>query len=224
MEAELKNSILKTGTLTIGIICKDGIVIAADRRVSYGAEGRGVSYLAGKHKKIFDINDRIIVTTAGVVSDSRKFISFLKAELKLLELRSKEKPSIKKASNLLGNILYNSIRQPSMIPSIAHFLLAGYDGSGTHLYDLTPDGVVYEVEDYSATGAGIVQAHPILDSEYKKEITTKDGVDLALKCIKASSGREPSVGDGIDVYIVKDGEIKEALSKEIYHEFKDKSK
>ena len=77
-----------------------------------------------------------------------------------------------------------------------------------------PDGYLEEIEDYVASGSGIRQAHPILDSEYKKDLTTKDGIELAIKCIKASLGREPGVGDGINVYVVKKGEIKEVLSKE----------
>ena len=36
MDAELKNSILKTGTTILGIVCKDGIVMAADRQTSAG--------------------------------------------------------------------------------------------------------------------------------------------------------------------------------------------
>jgi proteasome beta subunit len=103
-------------------------------------------------------------------------------------------------------------------------LLAGYDNSGEHLYDLTPDGVIHEIEDYSATGAGFMQAHPILDSEYRKDMSTKEGIDLAVKCIKTSLGREPSVGDGLDVYVVKDGEVKEVMNKEIHSELKDKSR
>jgi proteasome beta subunit len=223
MDTEIQNSILKTGTLTMGLVCKDGLVIAADRRQSFGAQGGGVSYLAGKAKKVIDVNDRIIVTTAGNASDSRKFSAYLSAEIKLIELRTRARISIKKAASLLSNMLYHSIRQPSMIPSIAHFLLAGYDEEGVHLYDAMPDGYLEEIKDYVASGSGIMQAHPILDSEYKPNMSTKDGIDLVVKCIKASLGREPSVGDGLDVYIVKGGEIKEVLSKEFISELRDKS-
>jgi len=223
MDEEVKKSILKTGTLTLGIVCKDGIVVAADRRQSFGTSDRqGVSYIAGTAKKIMDVDDRIVVTTSGNASDSKKIASFLRAELRLLELRSKTKPSIKKVATLLSNMLYNSIRQPSMIPSIAHFILSGYDDDGVHLYDATPDGYLMEVETYAASGSGLVQAHPILDSEYKKGMTVEEGINLAVKCIKASLRREPSVGDGLDVYVVKKGKIQEVLSKEIYPEMRTK--
>ena len=56
MDEEIAKHVLKTGTLTIGIVCKDGIVVAADRRQSYGGQGGGVSYLAGTAKKILEIS------------------------------------------------------------------------------------------------------------------------------------------------------------------------
>ena len=36
MDSELKNNMLKTGTTVLGIVCKDGIVMGADRRVTAG--------------------------------------------------------------------------------------------------------------------------------------------------------------------------------------------
>ncbi len=222
MDDEVKKTVTKTGTLTLGIVCKDGIVVAADRRQSFGtSDNQGVSYFAAKTKKIIEVNDEIIVTTAGVASDTRKFANVLRAELRLLELRKKSKPSIKQAASLLSNVLYNNIRQPSMIPSIAHFVLSGYDLEGIHLYDVLPDGYLNHIEDYVASGSGFKQAHPILDSEYKKDMSIKEGTDLAVKCINAALKREPSVGDGIDVYVVKKGEIKEVLTKEIVPEMKE---
>ena len=62
---EISSKILKTGTVTIGLVCKDGIVLGADRRISYGGAGGGVSYLAGQLKKIVSLGDRAIATMAG---------------------------------------------------------------------------------------------------------------------------------------------------------------
>ncbi len=52
MDAELKNSIMKTGTTILGIVCKDGIVMAADRQVTAG------NIVMGKNeRKVFPVND-----------------------------------------------------------------------------------------------------------------------------------------------------------------------
>jgi len=221
MDAELKNSILKTGTTTIGIVCKDGIVIAADRQSSFGGDS-GVSYIGGSHMKIHEVTPNVIVTTAGHASDSRRVIKLVKAETKLKELKSKFTPTVKQIANLFSSISYQSIRQPSMIPSVAHFLLGGYDDSGYHLYDIFPDGFLEKIEKYSVSGSGMPHVNPILDSDYEKDIDIKQGVKLAKKGLRASIGRDPASGLGIDIFtITKDG-IKKVVEQEILPEYRDK--
>ena len=219
MNEDISKYVLKTGTLTIGIVCKDGIVVGADRRQSYGAQGGGVSYLAGEAKKILKVTDRMVATTAGTASDTRKVLEILRAEFKLKELRTREKITVPEAANFLANMVYGNIRTPSMIPSITHFILSGYDEEGLYLYDISPDGYIQQSVTYVATGSGIMQAHPILDSEYKKNMTLDEGIALITKCIKAATAREPSVGAGIDIFTVKKNEIKSVIDKEAITSF-----
>ncbi len=220
MDENLDKHVLKTGTLTVGIVCKDGIVLAADNRQTY-ASGNGVAYIAGTAEKIQAINERILVTTAGGASDSRKVIKLIKAELRLKELKSKRKILTKEAASLMSNMLFQNIRQPSMIPSIAHFLIAGHDEKGVSLYDASPDGYLQKIETYQATGAPF-ESLGILDVEYKPEIKLKEGIELAKKVFDATKGRQPGVGDGIDIYtITKDG-IKKVLSQTVESIYKDK--
>jgi len=220
---DLKQHVLKTGTTTVGIVCKDGIVLAADKRGTYGGDG-GVSYIASSdHDKIYPVNDSIIVTVAGVASDTRKVIKLTKAELKLKELRTKQKPSIKDAANLFSTIVYQNIRQYSPIMAITQFLLAGHDENGVYLYQINPDGMLDEVTDYEATGSGMMQSHPLLDSEYKKGLSLEEGIKLAKKCINASRKRDPASGDGIDIYTVTKTEIKQVAKQEAVTEYKDRN-
>jgi proteasome beta subunit len=221
MDEDIKKNILKTGTTTLGIVCKDGIVVAADKRGTFGGEG-GVSYIAGWDlDKIEEVTPEIIVTTAGTASDTRKNIKIVRAELKLKELKSKSKPTIKQAANLFASLAYQSLRTPSMIPSIAHFVLAGYDDEGFYLYNIFPDGYLEEVKDYTSSGSGMIQVNPILDSDYKKDLSIDEGIKLVKKCINASMNRDPASGDGMDIYIVKLGEIKQILSQKVERVFKD---
>ena len=222
MDTELKKHVRKTGTTTLGIVCKDGIVLAADKRGSYGGDS-GVAYIAGKDEnKIQEVNEGIIVTTAGVASDLQKVIKITKSELKLKQLRSKIKPSIKQAANLFATIVYQNIRQFTTIPGITHFLLAGYDEGGEYLYDIHPDGYLEEKKEYSATGSGMTNVNPILDSEYKEDITVEQGIKLAKKCINASMKRDPASGEGIDIFIVTEKGIKQVLKQEAVLEFRDR--
>ncbi len=223
MDEELKKHIVKTGTTTIGIICKDGIVVAADRRGVFGtSDNQGVSYIAGKdQEKIHEVLPNIIVTTAGTASDTRRIIKLARAELILKELRSRSNPTIKQAANLFASIAYQGIRTPSMIPSITHFLLAGYDEDGFYLYDIFPDGFLEEKKDYSVSGSGMTHVNPILDSEYKEDISLEKGIELAKKCINVSMGRDPGTGAGMDIYVVKRDEIKQISKQKAVIEYKE---
>src|SRR2546427_4135773 len=55
---------VETGTTTLGLVCKDGVVLAADRRATAG------TLIAHKRtKKVYRLDDNIGLTTAGFVRD-----------------------------------------------------------------------------------------------------------------------------------------------------------
>jgi hypothetical protein len=99
------------------MVCKDGVVLAADRRATMG------NLIADKKaQKIFQISDYIALTIAGTVSDIQLLTKLIKAELKLRTLRTGKINTVKEAVNLLSNMVYNNIRKFSLIPGISHFI------------------------------------------------------------------------------------------------------
>ena len=201
---------LKTGTTTVALVCKDGLVVTADKRATSG-------YLISfkKFDKIITITDFIAVTVAGTVSDVQLLTKYIRAELSLKRIRTGRENSVKEAANLLATLVYNNIRKLSMIPGISHFLVGGKDEAGFHLYDLAPDGSIVEIDDYVSSGSGSVMAYGVLETLYKKNLTVDEGIKLAVKCVNAAVQRDIASGNGIDVVtITKDG-VKKVLSKEI---------
>ena len=204
---------LKTGTTTVGILCKDGVVLAADKRAT-----AGTMIVDKKADKVHILNDDFAVTWAGTVSDAQLVTKLFKAELKLKDIRTNIKPSAKEAANLLGGLLYSSIRRPSMIPGIAHFLLAGKDGSGIHLYDLYPDGSVTNITDFVSSGSGSVFALGVLETHYKEGMTTAEATKIAVKAVNTALKRDSASGNGIDVIVINEKEIKRVLHKELTYD------
>lgn len=201
---------LKTGTTTIGIVCKDGLILAADRRATAG-------YLVvnKRAKKIYKITDAMALTTAGTVSDVQLLIKLIKAETALKKVRTGRVSTVKETANLLGGLIYSNIRKISLIPGISHFILAGTDKEGFHMYDLFADGSVTEVEDYNATGSGSVTAYGVMEALYKKDLAVKEGVKLAVKAVNAALQRDIASGDGMDVVTITSKGIDFVLEKEI---------
>lgn len=203
-------NITKTGTTTLGIICKDGIVLCSDKRVT---SGYLISYK--KFEKIAQIADNMAVTMAGSASDVQLLTRIIKAELRLKNIRTGQEVTVKEAVNLLSNMVYGNIRSMSMIPSISHFIVGGKDSKGYHLYDLSPDGTITECDNYVSSGSGSVMAYGVLETLYKPDMSLHEAMELGAKAVNAAVQRDIASGNGIVIYtITKDG-VKKALTKDI---------
>jgi proteasome beta subunit len=206
----MMENMLKTGTTTLGLVCKDGIVLAADTRATAG------NLIVDKRaKKVHVISEDVAVTIAGSVSEAQLLIKLIGAELKLKEIRTNKKPTIKASANLLGSLLYSTLRRMSMFPAVAHFIMAGKDPEGTHLYDLFPDGSVTKIRDYVSSGSGSVFAYGVLESQYDSNMSTKDGVKLAIKAVNAALQRDSYSGNGIDVAVITPTKVEKVFKKEL---------
>lgn len=201
---------LKTGTTTVGIKTKEGIVLAADMRAT-----AGTMIVDKRAQKVHILNDDFAVTWAGTVSEAQLLTRLAKAELKLKQMRTRKRPTAKEAANLIGGLLYSTIRRPTMIPGVAHFLLAGKDVHGLHLYDLYPDGSVTNITDYVSSGSGSVFALGVLETNYNENLSTDEGVNLAVKAVNTALQRDSCSGNGINVLVVRNNEIKWVMHKEL---------
>ncbi len=215
---ELKDKILKTGTSLVGLVCKDGVVIAADKKVTLG--GQVVAHK--DFHKIYKLNNYLVVSITGQVSDAQVLLKIIAAQLKLKELRSKRRPSAKEAANFIATLYFQTIRQPSMIPSIVGSLVGGINEDGTaELYTISPDGAIKKIENYDASGSGMFYIWGLLERQYKKDMTIKEGINLAMESIKSSSERDTASGSGIEVYTLTKEGIKQVIDQELVPEYKD---
>ena len=199
-----QNQVLKTGTTTVGVKYADGVVLGADKRATAGN-----MIVDKKTLKVVPITDKIAVTTAGSVSEIQMLVKVMRAELKLKSLRGKREPRVGEAANLLAGMLYNAIRQPSMLPSPAHFLVGGYDSTGTYLYDLWPDGSITEVDEFVSSGSGSVFALGVLEAEWRANLDEAAATKLVESAITSSLRRDSASGNGMDLIVIgRDGTMK----------------
>jgi proteasome beta subunit len=198
----------KHGTTTVGLICSDGVVLAAEKRATAG-------YLVA-HKvadKIIPITDKISITIAGYVGDAQMLGKYLRAEIELYEIRRQRKVTVKAAATLLANILFGN--RMSLVPFYVQILLAGHDEeTGFHLFSLDPDGGNIE-DKVVSTGSGSVIAYGVLEDKYKEGLATKDGVTIAARAIRAAMARDIASGEAIDIYVITDKGTTKIAKEEI---------
>lgn len=219
MDQDLKNSIIKSGTTIIAIVCKNGVIMASDRRTSAG------NIVMNKDKeKTVQINDYLVISGTGNASDIEMQKKIIRAELKLKELRSKRRPTVLEAANFIAMITFRNIRQPTMIPSMVGTLVGGVNDDGTaEVYSVEPAGSVFKVEDFDANfGSGMPYVLGLLERQYKPNMTVKEAVDLAVEALKSSTQRDMGSGNGIDVYTITDKGIKHEVAQEIAPNYRNK--
>lgn len=195
----MKIETMKTGTTTVAIVCKDGVVLAADQKATMGN-----LVATKKAKKVFEITDRMALTIAGSVGDAQAVTKLLKAEIQLYELQEK-KITTKAAASLLGMLLRSSYK--SYVPELVQLILGGVDENGPAVYSVTLDGAVMKEDDYTFTGSGSPIALGVLEDTYKKDLTIEDGVKVVSRAVKAARERDVySGGLSVDIATVtKDG-------------------
>jgi len=213
MEQDLDKSIMKTGTSLVGIVCKDGVVMAGDRKATAG----GQIVMNKNSKKVIQINDYIVTSGTGVSSDIDLLQKLISAELKLKELKDKRRPTVKEVANLIAMITYKNIRQPSMIAFIAGIMVGGFNEDGKcELYSVEPAGSVMKVEDFDANfSSGMPYILGLLERQYKKDLSIEEGVKLAIESIKSSSQRDTASGHGVDVFTITKEGIKHVSKQKV---------
>ncbi|MCS7097140.1 MAG: archaeal proteasome endopeptidase complex subunit beta [Candidatus Methanomethylicia archaeon] len=187
------------GATAVGMVCKDGVVLASEKRVAYG-----YTILSKAGKKVFKITNHLGIACAGVIADMQMLAKSLTAEANLFELNYKRPMKVRNLAKLLSTILYSS----RLMPYMTEVIIAGVDTTGPHLYVLDPLGSLIE-DKYVALGSGAMLAISVMESEYSPDITTDIGEEIAIKAIKAAVKRDIISGDGIDLLIIKHDETLE---------------
>ena len=201
---------LRTGTTTIGLVLKDGVVMASERRATDG------NFIANKNTvKVFALDRNLAATVAGGVGDAQALIRYLRAEIRLYGLRRGSSMTVEGAATLLANILSGN----RYYPYYAWLLVGGVDAKGGHVFSVDPAGGSME-DRFVSVGSGSTFAYGLLEEGYSRDLTIADGVDLALRCLTSSMKRDSASGDGYIVHAISAKEYREFGDEEILRRLK----
>lgn len=187
---------IKKGTTTCALTCNDGIALAADTRASAGF------FIADRHvMKIQKVDMHLGMTIAGGVADAQNLVDIMRYNANIYRLTNKELMPVKSAARLCSNVLFNQRYYPYYV----QIILAGYDKSGGNIYNIDLFGSMTS-EKFISTGSGSPVAYGYLESEFKDNLSVKEGYKIAIQAIAAATRRNAGTGDGINAVIIdKDG-------------------
>jgi proteasome beta subunit len=196
-----KPEIRKTGTTTIGMICRDGAVLAAEKKSTLG-------YLVASKdsEKIIPVEDHLALTIAGYSGDAQALARYMQAELKLFAIQNGRKITVKGAATLLANILQGG--RWSYMPYMVQLILGGFDEKAA-IFSLDALGSIEEEKKFFSTGSGSPMALGVLENQYREGLSVDEGVKIALQAITAAIERDiGSGGKGIDIAIITRSGVK----------------
>ncbi len=180
------------GATTVGIVCDGGVVLASEKRVTWGnmLTSRG-------GMKVFKLNDRIGLAFAGLVSDMQALTREAAAYANLYELENNRPISVKAMGKMVSNMLF----QRRMFPLLMETLIGGVDEDGPSLFSMDPAGSLIP-DPFVTAGTGAPIAMGVIEAEYKEGMTVEEGAELTLKSIKAAVARDIASGDGVDMLLI----------------------
>ncbi len=190
------------GATTIGVTFEDGVILASEKRVSYG-------YLVVSKvgKKVFRITDRIGAACAGLVSDMQVLVREVEAYANLFGLDVGRSISVRSAAKLMSNLLFGR----RLAPLITQTIIGGLDDEGPSLYGLDPLGSLIP-DKYMVVGSGTEIAMGVIEEGYTESMNFDEAKELITRALKSAISRDVMSGDGIDFLIVtKDGMREESV-------------
>ncbi len=190
------------GATTIGVVCTDGVILASEKRVSYG-------YLVVSRvgKKVFKITDRIGAACAGLVSDMQILIREVEAYANLYRLDVGRPLGVRSAAKVMSNLLFSR----RLFPLITQTIVGGMDEEGASIYVLDVLGSVIP-DKFAAVGSGAEIAVGVLEESYKEDMTVEQAKELVVRAIKSAVSRDAMSGDGVDfLTITKNGMEEESI-------------
>jgi proteasome beta subunit len=194
------------GTTTVGLVFSDGVVLATEKRATMGY------FIASKRaKKVYQIADRIGMTTAGGVGDAQQLARIMTVECSLYQIRRGRAIAVGAASTLLSNVL-NANRY---YPYYVQLLVGGVDDSGASVYSVDAMGGATREEEIVATGSGSPGAYGVLEDRFKKDMNEEEAKELAIRSIRAAMKRDAGSGEGIHVVVITRDKYQEIADEDV---------
>ena len=198
------NRLVLKGTTTLGVVCKDGVILASDTRVTMGF------YVAHKHgKKVYKIDDHLAMTIAGTVADAQKAVDVLTVNAQLYKINLGRPLPVSSAARLIANLLFSA----RYVPLMTQVLVGGVDDTGPHIFNLDPFGSLTEEKSVS-TGSGSPIVYGILEDKYKEGMSVKELLPVVVKAVNAAMKRDSASGDSYNVVVIDNKGYRELAEKE----------
>jgi proteasome alpha subunit len=177
LQVEYAKKTVKQGSTIVGAVCKDGVVIVADKRIM------DKLMVADEIEKVYQIDDHIGAAVSGLVSDGRILVE--RAQLKAQQYKATYDSPIDLIEVVkdVSDLKQICTQSGALRPFGVSLMLASVDEQGAKLCVTEPSGIYFF---YKATAIGEAETEviDILNKQYKETMSVDDGLQMCVQALK----------------------------------------
>ena len=183
LQVEYAKKAVRQGTTSLGIVCKDGVLLLADKRILE-------KLMIGQSiEKVFQVDDHIGASATGYLMDGRVLIERAQLIAQQYKVTYDSSMDILSLVKDIANMKQAYTQFGGARPFGVSILFAGVDDEGPQLYVTDVTGIYFQ---YKATviGEAETQLKEILEKEYDSEMNLEQGMKLAVSAFKRVFGKD----------------------------------
>ena len=176
LQVEYAKKTVRQGSTAIGMVCKEGIVLITDKRIV------DTLVVAEAVEKIWQIDDHVAATAAGILSDARVLVE--RAQLRAQQHRVTYDSAIDVLTIVkdISNLKQFCTQSGGLRPFGVALLIAGIDDTGAKFFETDPTGIYFQYR-ASVIGEGELEIEEVLKKEYRDDLSMEEAIKLGLKAL-----------------------------------------
>ncbi|MFQ5474806.1 MAG: archaeal proteasome endopeptidase complex subunit alpha [Candidatus Nanoarchaeia archaeon] len=177
LQVEYAKKTVKQGSTAIGMVCNDGVLLVADKRII------DPLVVTEAIEKIFQIDDHVCATASGILSDARVLIERAQVKAQQHQVTFDTQIDVLSIVKNVCDLKQICTQSGGLRPFGVSLLIAGIDNKGPALFETDPTGIFFQ---YHATviGEGQEAIEEILHKKYKPSISINEALKLAIHSLK----------------------------------------
>lgn len=196
---------VKRGTLAIGVISKEGVIIAVEEKPRT-LQSTDVT------QKIFQVDYHIGVAAAGYIPDARVQVDSARFFSQGNRMTYDESVEVATVAKHLADQAHQFTQYGGVRPNGVSMIIAGVDQKGESIYVTDPSGTYVQFAAI-AIGAGSDDVNAFLEKNYKDDLSLEDAAALAIAAIKLKAEQKEGINDIKMAKISSESKIFEKVSE-----------
>jgi proteasome alpha subunit len=178
LQVEYAKKTVRQGSTAMGIACKDGVVLISDKRIT------SKLLVSEAIEKMFQIDDHIVATAAGIISDARVLVDRAQLRAQQHSVTYDSKIDVLSIVKEICDLKQVCTQSAGLRPFGVSMLVAGVEEDGSvRLFLTEPYGLYFQYK-AAAIGEGEAEIDEILKKKYKPGFSVQEGLALGISAMK----------------------------------------